>query len=105
MFYLIKDEHISGEAWVLVSYINGSFGRAGTLCPFGKAGEKVKEPENKIDAIPLDALAVGVACFWPEGVTERLHSPFQDSATREGNIERLSVHGWAKKCARGSENF
>ena len=36
----------------------------------------------KIDAIPLDALAVGVACFWPEGVTERLHSPFDDCAAR-----------------------
>ena len=101
----MKNDHIRGDATGLVSHVNECFGRAGSLCALGEAGAKVKEQEVKIDAIPLDALAVGVACFWPEGVTERLHSPFEDPATRERNIERLSVRSLAKMWARGCEIF
>ena len=88
-----------------MAYVNENFGRPGTLCAAGEAGARVREQERKIDAIPIDVLAVGVACFWPEGVTERLHSQFVDPATRERNIERLSVRSLAKMWARGCEIF
>ena len=78
-----QDHHIVGRATDIVAYVNETFGRPGTLCAAGEAGRGVREQEAKLDAIPIDVLAVGVACFWPEGVTERLHSPFDDSATRE----------------------
>ena len=51
----------------------------------------MREQERKIDAIPIDALTLGVACFWPEGVTQRLHAPFNDSATRERETKLLAI--------------
>lgn len=65
-----------------MAYVNENFGRPGTLCAANEEGRRVRKQEGKIDAIPIDVLAVGVACFWPEGVTERLHSPFDDCAAR-----------------------
>ncbi len=80
-----KDRHVVGDVSTIIEHIDENFGRSGQIYPRGKSGEEARELTRKIEAVPIDLLHEGVACFWPEGVTTKLASPL---ASKESRVRR-----------------
>jgi glutathione S-transferase len=76
------DRHIADGVGNIMTYVDENFGRPCHLYPSGEAGEAIMLKVRAVDAIPIDLISVGIACFWPEGVTERLKSPLCDEKVR-----------------------